>query len=267
MKRVWITYAWADNRNGDVDFVAQELKAAGLIVELDRWKLEAGKRLWEQISHFIEAPDQSDAWLLYATQASLGSEACKEELYTALDRALQKRGGDYPIIGLFPGAIDHDVIPAPIRIRLHVSLQDPDWKKRIKAAAEGQPLDTDSPNILPYHVAVHRWGRFYIELRPRAGRWHPFFMGVPVAEEAAVDPNVIVGPSGQVPSAAMVHVQTGLPPQLDGWAVRYVGNEITPTTSAYIQCTVLPSRVLFGTRAPGGPLFIVDNRSNAKKQG
>lgn len=61
MKTVWITYAWADNDHGDVDFVAQELKAAGLTVKLDRWNIEAGKRLWEQISHFIEAPDQSDA--------------------------------------------------------------------------------------------------------------------------------------------------------------------------------------------------------------
>lgn len=259
MKTVWITYAWADNEHRDVDFVAQDLTAAGLAVKLDRWTIEAGKRLWEQISRFIESPDQSDAWLLYATQASLGSERCKEELAYALDRALRERGGGYPIIGLFPGAVDQDLIPGAIRTRLHVSLQDPDWKKRIKAAVEGQRLEIDSPTIPIFHLAVHRgFGRLYIELRPRAGSWNPFVVGVPVAEEAAVSPHVILGPSGRIPSGGMVYVLDGLPPQKDGWAFRYVGNDVTPTTSAYVACQVPPSKILFGTFGGGVPQIIVD---------
>jgi len=85
MSSVWITYAWDDNKDRDVDFAAQELIGVGLEVKLDRWNLGAGKRLWEQIEHFIQDASLSDGWLLYATQASLGSEKCKEEFAYALD--------------------------------------------------------------------------------------------------------------------------------------------------------------------------------------
>ena len=50
MAKVWITYAWADNKDRDIDFLAQELSASGLTVKLDRWNIGAGKRLWEQMS-------------------------------------------------------------------------------------------------------------------------------------------------------------------------------------------------------------------------
>jgi len=135
MATIWITYAWNDNSGGDVDFAAQELTRSGLTVKLDRWNIGAGRRLWEQIERFITDPNQCDAWLLYATQNSLGSEPCKEEFAYALDRALRSRGNPFPIIGLFPSTIDNQLIPAGLRTRLYVSITDPDWKERIKAAA------------------------------------------------------------------------------------------------------------------------------------
>ena len=112
----------------DVDFVAQELVRTGLTVKLDRWNIEAGKRLWQQIENFISNSEESDAWILYATQNSLGSEACKEEYSYALDRALHQRGTTFPIIGLFPSSVDDSLIPAGLRTRLCVSITDPDWK-------------------------------------------------------------------------------------------------------------------------------------------
>ena len=42
MATIWITYAWNDNENNDVDFVAQELGKKGVIVKLDRWEIRAG---------------------------------------------------------------------------------------------------------------------------------------------------------------------------------------------------------------------------------
>jgi hypothetical protein len=41
-----LDFVCVDNESQDVDFVAQELKAAGLTVKLDRWNIGAGKRLW-----------------------------------------------------------------------------------------------------------------------------------------------------------------------------------------------------------------------------
>jgi len=145
-KSIWITYAWGDNVGGDVDFAAQELIRQGLDIKLDHWNLTAGKHLWEQIESYIQDPSKSDGWLLYATQNSLGSEACKEEFAYALDRALHTRGGDFPVIALFPASVDRDLIPAGIKTRLFVSLTDPDWKERILAAVEKrQPRIADLP--------------------------------------------------------------------------------------------------------------------------
>jgi hypothetical protein len=147
---IWLTYAWEDNKNQDVDFAAQELERAGITVKLDRWNIRAGRRLWEQIESFIGDPKQSDAWLLYATQASLGSEACREEYAYALQRALSARGSTFPVIGLFPSSIDDGLIPAGIKTRLYVSLRDPDWKERIKSAAEARDPAVSRPVVDPF---------------------------------------------------------------------------------------------------------------------
>src|SRR3972149_3473502 len=133
-KSVWLTYAWEDNKGNDVDFVAQELVNKGIDIKLDRWNLTAGKRLWEQIESFIRDPAKSDGWLFYATQNSLGSEKCKEEYYYALDRALETRGGEFPVIALFPTTVDESLIPTGIKTRLFVSITDPEWKERIIAS-------------------------------------------------------------------------------------------------------------------------------------
>lgn len=73
----------------------------GLNIKLDRWNIAAGKRLWDQIANFITSPNESDAWLLIATNNSLSSEPCKEEFAYALDRALNVRGQDFPVSAMF----------------------------------------------------------------------------------------------------------------------------------------------------------------------
>ena len=106
--KIWITYSWKDNKDQDVDFIAQELNVAGLEVKIDKWKIQAGKRLWEQIENFIQNEDECNAWIFFATINSLGSEACKEEYAYALDRALKSRGNNFPIIGLFQSSVDEE---------------------------------------------------------------------------------------------------------------------------------------------------------------
>ena len=103
MGKLWLTYAWSDNAQQDVDFVAQELRGAGVDVKLDRWTVGAGKRLWEQIDHSIRDPKECDGWAIYLTQSSLTSQPCLEELAYALDRALGTRGQAFPLIGISPG--------------------------------------------------------------------------------------------------------------------------------------------------------------------
>jgi hypothetical protein len=263
MATIWLTYAWGDNDTSDVDFAAQELENAGLGVSLDRWNLQAGRPLWDQIESFIQDPAQSDAWVLYATQNSLGSEACREEYRYALDRAIHTRGGDVPVIGLFPGPVDDALIPAGIRTRLYVSLTEPDWKEKIKAAAERRAPNITHPSVDPYEVQVHNLqsqtgGTYAIELRPRAGTWTPFFAAIPADEKGSVQPSVGVGPRHNPAAVSGILFFTGEGLSADGeWWLTHADNECSPTRSCYITCVELPSRVAFGVYG-GPPQYYVD---------
>lgn len=250
MATIWITYAWADNQYNDVDYVAQELGHTGLTVKLDRWNLGTGRRLWEQIESFICNPNQSDAWLFIATNNSLTSEPCKEEFAYALDRALNSRGDVFPVIALFLTHIDPSLIPAGFRTRLHVSITDPDWKERIVAAAEcRQPAITKS-EVKPYHFCIHRLKDrskpIAIEVRPRAGVWAPFIVGIPLVEKERVQPFIMIGPRDIPTDTGFLACGDGGPSSDNSmWLIR-AENQSTPTESYYIWCLELPSKIVFG---------------------
>ena len=250
MAKIWITYAWDDNEQGDVDFIAQELERSGVEVKLDRWNLAAGRRLWTQIENFICSEKQSDAWLLFATGNSLLSESCKEEYAYALNRALSARGNEFPVIALFLGPADQSLIPAGIKTRLYLSITDPDWKERIVAAAEGRLHQVGHQQIQPFHLKIHtdQPGNkpFAIEVRPRAGVWAPFIAAIPLEEKERVDPNIMIGPR-DIPTNSGMLVNCGKGQSPDGkmWFMN-AGNQATPTESYYVWCSSLPSTLLFG---------------------
>jgi len=258
MDTVWLTYAWEDNKSGDVDFVAQELQRCGLTVKLDRWNIAAGRRLWAQIEGFISKPEQSDGWLLYATQASLQSEPCKEEFAYALDRALRTRGEAYPVVALFPGPVEPNLIPAAIKTRLHVTLTDPDWKERVKAAVEGNPPALNVPDLAPYYVKVHQstagGAPYVIEVRPRAGTWSPLVAGVPLGEKEAVKPSIQFGPRDRMPQGGILVGYKERESDDRRWWVLSAQNEATPTQSCFVFCQQLPSILVFGVD-DGEPQF------------
>lgn len=249
MPTIWITYAWEDNKEQDVDFVAQELRSGGIEVKLDRWNISAGRRLWEQIENFICKPVQSDAWLLIATNNSLESEPCKEEFAYALQRSLDSRGSGYPVIALFMGPVDETLIPAGIKTRLFVSITDPDWKERIIAAAEGRSPHIAPGTVTAYVLKVHHMAGFKdyaIELRPRAGVWAPFFAAIPISEKDAVNPNIMIGPR-DLPTGGGMLINTGAGPSNDGnWWIMFAGNQANPTNSYYVWCSSLPTQIAFG---------------------
>lgn len=253
MKSVWITYNWDDNKNNDIDFIAQELSKSGLDVKLDRFNLSAGKRVWEQIASFIQDPSKSDAWLIYATLESISSEKCKEELAYALDRALDTRGNQFPIIALFPATVDRNIIPAAIKTRLYVNLKDPDWKERIVASIEDKQSNVLRPDIEPYVLIIHQLNGNYgennyaIEVRPRAGTWSPFVIAVPSVEKGVRLSNLRYGPANNVLHAGGTLQNCGEGFTNDGkWNFVYSGNEASPTQSYYLFCKQLPPSILFG---------------------
>jgi hypothetical protein len=98
---IWLTYAWKDNEELDVDHVISELERVGVQVRFDRNQLLVGKRLWDQIDAGIRKEDVS-AWVMLVTENSLRSEPCQEEIAYALDRALRTKGGSFPLMEFFP---------------------------------------------------------------------------------------------------------------------------------------------------------------------
>jgi len=125
-KKLWVTYAWKDNEDKDVDYIVQELDKAGLDVRFDRRSLVPGQRLWVQIGGAITDPAECDAWGAVLTANSLASEACVEELSYALDRALDAKGTGFPIFALLHGVPARSLPPA-LKIRLCIPLGNNDW--------------------------------------------------------------------------------------------------------------------------------------------
>lgn len=253
MASAWMTYAWRDNEDQSVDFVVQELEDIGLTVKLDRWNIGTGRRLWEQIEQHIVDPE-IDAWLFVVTQTSLKSEPCREEFAIALDRALSSRD-QFPIIALLLGPVDKDLLPPTLRVRLYVSILDPDWKERVLAAAERRELSIARPRTDPFVCRVHSGeaGKVYnyvIEMRPRSGSWSPFGWAIRSEELETVAPQMIAGPKNNPRIGSWQQIGTWSAdlehPEYGTLSAIGADNAANHETSYYLKCVHLPSILMFG---------------------
>jgi hypothetical protein len=259
MKRLWLTYAWVDNQDLEIDHVVAELRRVGIDVRLDRQQIIPGQRLWPQIDGQITDAKQTDGWAIVATRNSLASGPCLEELAYALDRALRTRGGTFPIVGIFPEPIDRALIPSAIATRLYVTLNDPNWAASVRDALTGA-RSVQIPEPAPFIAEARIAGRDQlIEIRPRSGRWYPCTVLVPTAERSALR-LAVVGPSGAPPAAAMTSSsEVGVP----GWSGVNLFHAVDNLNSAYVYFDAVPSALAFG--GPGADLFVVRPSDLLKK--
>jgi len=244
---IWLTYAWSDNEERDVDYVVQTLERAGLDVNLDRFHIGAGLHLWPQIEAGITAA-ATGGWAIYATPTSLSSPPCREEMAIALDNALHERGEDFPLIGVLPGPFERSALPALLRTRLCVSTDDPDWVERTVAAVERRRPRIELPEQ-PSFVAVEHGGRdrLILEVRPRIGEWSPFVAYAPADEVTQF--SAMPGPPGAVPFASATGPYRTSEPILDGrlWHfIEVLDPPATPRRSYYLVADARPSEVRFG---------------------
>jgi TIR domain len=246
-RKLWLTYAWVDNEAADIDFIVQELTAAGIEVHIDREQLMAGRRLWSQIGQNIEDSGRSDAWAIAVSKHSLESQACQEELAIALDRALRSRGDTFPLIGIFLEPIDTALVPPAIRTRLYVDLHDKDWAKRVAAGVSGQPAAIDRPSVAPFECTKHaRGSAVIIELRPRAGRWYPCIAAIP-KEERHLFSAACISPRGVVPPGYVsLNVASG---ENGPYFFYRIGQEANPATSLFLEFSRQPSFLIAGSEA------------------
>lgn len=263
MKKVWITYSWLDNEDRDVEYIAQQIRDRGFEVRMDLWDISAGQRLWEQIDKFISNPEECDGWVFYATQNSLGSEPCKEEFAYALQRALTSRSEGFPLIGLFPSAVEKELIPSGLSTRLYVSLEDQDWIERLSASIEGRKPNIHRDHLEPFAYRLHETKNgqynFVFEVRPRAGSWAQTFIAIPsndVEQTRWIMPvTAKVSGSGRVP---MFNNFSGLrcTTSEDGkWSICISDEDATPSKSIYLYLKELPASIAFGSSINGNQSF------------
>jgi len=257
---LWITYAWKDNDEGNFDYLVQELQDFGIDTKYDKVALIPGQRLWSQIADKINDSETS-CWAYLITPNSLASQPCLEELAYALDRALNSKNANFPLIGLVADGVSFDDIPASLKVRLCVSLADPNWKEKVKAGLELRPpQQIDNPQTkFIYSISQKFNGTNVvttIEIRPRFGELHYWRIAVPKSS------NIIhfgVGPASTGQTSGLLEmVVDGFEGKVNGHECKLVGagTKLTPGTSAYIQIdNEVPDFVAFGlaTEAFGMP--------------
>ena len=245
---VWITYAWTDNSQGDFSFLVQELSSVGVEASYDKIALTPGKRLWDQIAERI-TKGPLDGWAYLLTPASLESEACREELAYALDRALRTKGAAFPLIGLLHGVRSDDVPPA-LRIRLCVSLADPNWKEQVKAGLERRApilsVSLQSKYVWKVHKDYGGKSRVMaVEVRPRFGEVMYWRIAVPYPASIT---RWGYGPAGGGSISGMMTLALTGTRNMRGatFSVVGAGDKLSPGISAYVVLNGMPEFVAFG---------------------
>ena len=248
-KTLWLTYAWTDNEDADVDFVVTKLESHGIEVRLDRNRIVAGKRLWQQIDRNILASDL-DGFAIYATEKSLRSEPCQEELAIALDRVLRLKGSDFPLIGIFPQPVDRELVPSSIATRLFVSLKDEAWSSRVVSALSSQNGQRIA-DVPAYYFKEHRVAERYIyEMRPRDGIWHPAIAMVPLNELPYCGLPFIWAKGDPTHRPAAFHyasIPETAGPDGSLWAGFQVNDQLDNTKSVYLPAKEKLSSLCFGS--------------------
>lgn len=244
MPKLWLTYAWKDNEDSQIDYVISELQAAGIDVGFDRAQLLAGRRLWDQIDKAIADPDL-DGWAIYVTQASLESEPCQEELPYALDRSLRVRGSSFALIGIFPGPIDRSLIPSALATRLYVNLQSANWKVQVVSGLSGSKPTVNLEGALPFGFEWHPFsGKHVLEVWPRAGSWTPFIVSVKNAERSRLS-LALPGPRGFVTGTGM-HSFAETKNEYGTLSGIQLNHAITSENTAHVFFTEYPTEIYFG---------------------
>lgn len=247
---LWITYAWADNDEGDFDYLVQELESGGIPTLYDKISLIPGRRLWSQIADRITSQPLS-AWAYLVTPTSLQSSACREELSYALQRALETKGDEFPFIGLLHNVSLCD-IPAVLRVRLCVNLADPDWIEHVRAGISGVPPNRRTELKDSFIFKVHqdyceRKGQSAIEARPRIGEIKYWRMAFPSNGPQPIQWGTGTANGGGVSGLKFSAIEGEF--NIDRIPMKFIGagNPLSASTSAYAVFEGdLPSKFFFG---------------------
>lgn len=250
MKKLWLTYAWVDNEDKDIDFIIQELDKTNLNVRFDRRNLVPGQRLWTQIGGIITDPNECDAWGIVLTPNSINSQPCVEELAYALDRALSAKSGDFPLFALLH-KVPASSMPPALKIRLCIPLENNNWIDQTVSAVEKKPSGFVPSGLNNWVFTEHKTDDgFALEIRPRFDRISPFGIAVDLDEKKSGNvTSSSLGPAGQIPTGFVAHSridsETTLTDGTKAW-VWGADNEANSTFSYFLFYKTKPKRIWFG---------------------
>lgn len=252
MKNLWLTYAWKDNEDKDIDFIIQQLDKTSLDVRFDRRNLVPGQRLWTQIGGIITDPNECDAWGVVLTPSSICSQACIEELSYALERALTSKGGDFPMFALLH-KIDASQLPPALKVRLCIQLENNDWTNQVVAAANKTPASFIPSGLTDFILNEHAVpDGSCLEIRPRFDHITPFAVVVDYDEKLSGNvTQCSPGPANLVPTGHVafnwINSETTLTDGTHAW-VWGGNNEANSTNSYYLFYKRRPKRIWFGPK-------------------
>jgi len=127
--RLWISYPWINKEERDFTFLVSQLEEAHVDSVYDSLEILPDKHLWERTGQRL-ASIGFDGWLYILTHQCFTRKVFTDELNTAINRALERMGSDFPVVGLLYG-ISTQHVPPVLRVRPCVSLGDADWKQQV----------------------------------------------------------------------------------------------------------------------------------------
>lgn len=130
--RLWISYPWVSKEERDFTYLVKQLKDANIEAVYDSLQLQADMAFGERTVQRLLSIG-FDGWLYILTHQCFTRKVFTNELTAAIDKAVQKMGPKFPMIGLLYGIASQQV-PPMLRVRPCISLGDPNWKRQITEA-------------------------------------------------------------------------------------------------------------------------------------
>jgi hypothetical protein len=150
---LWITYAWTQREEADFSYLVSQLKEAGIQATYDAVEILPELHL-DEWAERRTASLEIDGWAYILTSMSTTRRHCADELIGALERIIQRRGTDFPLIGLLHGVAMQSLPPA-LKVRPCYYLTDSGWKQQVAAALKNRAKRESTREETRFLWAVH----------------------------------------------------------------------------------------------------------------
>jgi formylglycine-generating enzyme required for sulfatase activity len=165
---VFISYSHADSRF--VDELADKLKASGVDVWIDKWKIKVGDSITHKINEGIGA---SDFLIIVLSSASVKSKWVREELNAALIKNVEEEKHAF----ILPVLIEECKIPPLLQHRKYANFKDDPEQAFQELLEVIRPEVTLAPARLPFEpeMILIPAGEFLMGSDPRKDEYAPYY--------------------------------------------------------------------------------------------